>query len=136
MEADKEIQPARHIKRIAQQRNRAFHLDSYQELRRGFVKKAVQAKHESDEQPTIHDVLPNQRMSQRCNPRRSGIRTRRRGNKNEDLGLGFVIPAKYQFFSIDVDSEDADFYPPEWFPNMDHVVDQVILQLEIDNRGN
>lgn len=138
MEADNEneakIHLTRHTKKIAQQRNRAFSLDTYQELRRGIVKKAVQAKRECDEQPTIHDASPNQKVSQRGRPRRSAIRTRKRGNKNEDLGLGFAIPAKYQYFSTDVDSEDTEFYPPEWFPNMDHV-DQVMLDLGIDNKG-
>lgn len=116
MEADNEneakIHLTRHTKKIAQQRNRAFSLDTYQELRRGIVKKAVQAKRECDEQPTIHDASPNQKVSQRGRPRRSAIRTRKRGNKNEDLGLGFAIPAKYQYFSTDVDSEDTEFYPP------------------------
>ncbi|KAI7879780.1 hypothetical protein K492DRAFT_188413 [Lichtheimia hyalospora FSU 10163] len=126
------IHPTQHIRRIAQH-NRAFHLKLYQEHCRGFGRETIQEKQKRDEHPITSNVSTSQRSRRRCDTNKSGIRARRGRVKNENLELAFEVPGQYKFTSLDIDSDDLDFYPTEWLPNMDHA-NQVMVEREINNK--
>ncbi|KAI9313087.1 hypothetical protein BX666DRAFT_2030472 [Dichotomocladium elegans] len=52
----------------------------------------------------------------------------RRSSRGEVCIKGFTISPKYAFDTLDIDSDDQDYYPAEWLPMADHL-DQVSVDI-------